>query len=48
MLNITLKTLGQISDFENVLHRINYEVFYMHYASITQLIYQPQAITAEM
>ena len=30
MLNINLKTLGEISDFENILHRINYELFYMN------------------
>ena len=30
MLNISLKTLGEISDFENILHRINYEISYMN------------------
>ena len=30
LLNMNLKTLGEISNFENILHRINYEVFYMH------------------
>ena len=30
MLNINLKMLGENSDFKNILHRINYELFYMN------------------